>query len=64
MKPKGGKRFSTGTQIFLVTLLNINCLLLNSFHFFLWQYECAVEREGGKGHGEREEQNLQCRQRL
>jgi len=48
MKPKGGTRFSTGTQIFLVTLLNINCLLLNSFHFFLWQYACAVERKGGR----------------
>lgn len=48
MKPKGGKRFSTGTQIFLVTFLDINCLLLNSFNSFLWQYACVVGREGGR----------------
>lgn len=64
MKQKGGKGFSAGTRIFLVTLLDMYCLLLNSLNFFLWQYVCVVEREGGRDMEKREEQNLQCRQKL
>jgi hypothetical protein len=46
MKQKGGKGFAARNQIFLVTLLDMYCLLLNSFNFFIWQYVCVVEREG------------------
>jgi hypothetical protein len=46
MKQKGGKGFAARNQNFLVTLLDMYCLLLNSFNFFVWQYVCVVEREG------------------
>jgi hypothetical protein len=63
MMQEGGKGFVAGTQIFLVTLLDMYCLLLNSFNF-LFGNMYVLLREKGKGHGEREEQNLQCCQRL
>jgi hypothetical protein len=59
---KGGKGFVAGTQIFLVTLSDMYCLLLNSLNF-LFGNMYVLLREKGKGHGEREKQNLQCHQR-
>jgi hypothetical protein len=48
MMQKGGKGFVLGTQNFLIMLLDMHCLLLNSFNFFflIWQYVYVVEREG------------------